>query len=262
MMSRIALAGASLFWLGCGVASEAPKVDLEVVVDDVGVAAFETNLGYRVELSGARVAVADLVFTVAGEVHTVALWQRASDMLIPTAYAHPGHSQGGEVTGELPGGFVIDWANEGDRSLGTGTLIAGSYTAANFVLSSGTEELGVMPQDPLYGHTALIEGTAIKGQDTVNFTVVIDSPEGRELIGVPFEAEITASSTGTIGFRLEALDPIELDSLFADIDFVALDDDLDGNVVIEPDVAAVEDAYNEIRRKLQTHDHFRFVYTE
>ncbi len=249
-----------LLQLGCGQANEAPQVGLPVVVDSGGITAIDTDLGYRVELDEARVVISDLVFTVAGEVHTVALLHRASEMLIRTAHAHPGHSQGGEVTGELPGSYVIDWASEEGRILGTGTLIAGTYTAANFVFASGTEALGLPADDPLIGHTAIIRGTATRDGTSVGFTIVVDSPEGRELIGAPFEATIDADATDEIRFRFEPRDPIELDTVFAGIDFIALDDDQDGVVLITPDDVAVETAYNDFRRVFQTHDHFRVNY--
>ncbi|MGB1016210.1 MAG: hypothetical protein ACPG4T_18890 [Nannocystaceae bacterium] len=246
--------------LGCGQASEAPRAELTVVIDDAGVLPATNDLGYTIELTEARVVVADIVFTVAGELHTVSHWQRASDLLIKPAFAHPGHSQGGEVTGELPGQYVVDWTTNRGQTLGLATLIAGTYTAADFVFGRGSEALGLPPSDPLIGHTALLRGTATKSGTSVAFTIVIDSPEGRILVGAPFDATIEGSTSGQIGFRFEPNDAEEEDTVFAGLDFLALDGDGDGIVQIEPGVPEVEEAYNNVRRTFQTHDHFRFFY--
>src|SRR5687768_6196831 len=90
----------------CSAAQEARGVELRMVTDSVGLEAISTDLGYEVVLSSASVAVDDLQFTIAGEVHA-SQWRRVLAAVIPSAHAHPGHFQGGEITGELPGHFML-----------------------------------------------------------------------------------------------------------------------------------------------------------
>lgn len=256
---------------------EAPRVDLPVVVDGSGLEPDTTDLGWTIEFEQARLTLADLHFTTAGEIHEE---RRAgggrqllgwfSDGLIRTAHAHPGHYQGGEVIGELPGAFVIDFVGEDERELGLATMIVGEYTAMNFRLArASTDE--VAGNDPLLGHTALLAGTATgPGGEVVSFTVVIDSPLDREIVGAPFEVTVEETSTFEIGLRMLSSDPLEDDHLFDGIDFAGLDaaDGIgDGSVVlVDPDTAQVEaelrDAYYQIRREFQTHDLFDAIERE
>jgi hypothetical protein len=136
--------------LGGCAAEEAPRVELPVRVDCSRVTGAEatvtTDLGYAVTVTDARLALGGLVFTIAGEVHTASLMQRLSEAcFVPRARAHPGHYQGGEVTGELPGDFALRCGQDQDRELGLATLIVGTYTAANFDLERGSDGAG-----PLY----------------------------------------------------------------------------------------------------------------
>lgn len=247
--------------LSCGDPSEAPRVELPLVVDASGVGTVTTDLGYEVELSEVRVVIRDVLFTIAGEAHTASLWRGLSEALLPRAHAHPGHYQGGDVTGELPGLFVVDWLGEEGRELGVATLIAGTYTAANFTFERGSADT-LPPGDPLIGHTALLSGTASKSGQQVRFTVVIDSPEGRTLVGAPFEAQIGTSASGRLLFRFETRDPLEGDTFADGIDFFELNSDSDGVVRIDSNTAETEEAYNVIRRTFQTHDHYAIRYQE
>ena len=217
-------------------AEEAPRVELPVRVECGGVigaeASVTTDLGYVVTVTDARIALGGMVFTVAGEVHTASLLERLSDALVPRALAHPGHFQGGEVTGELPGDFALRCAEDEGRELGVATLIVGTYTASNFDFERGSTALGLDASDALVGHTAHIAGTATRGVESVDFTIVIDSPLDRQLVGAPFEAVIGATATGALAFRFEPLDDLEGDTLFDTVDFAALDTDDDGVLLI------------------------------
>lgn len=241
----------------CADPSEAPRVELPVVVDSSGARSVTTDLGYDVELTAARIAVADLAFSVAGEEHTARLWRRAVDAVIPTAHAHPGHHQGGEVTGELPGEFVVDWVADNGRQLGTAELITGSYTAADFTFARATEQL-VDTDDPLLGRTALLTGIADRGGDQIEFTVIIDSPDGRQLVGAPFEADLDQGARGRLLMRFQTRDPVDGNTLFDGVEFTELVSDDDGHVVISPESTDNDAAYNRLRRAFQRHDFYSF----
>lgn len=244
-------------WLaGCSDSQEARQVELPVVTDGEGLVPATTDLGYLVELSSASLAADNLEFTIAGESHT-SFWRKVSDALVAVAHAHPGHYQSGEVTGELPGHFILRFAPAEAQAVGTATLLVGSYRAVNLTLAlaSATD---VEEGDPLVDHSAVLTGSATKDNVTIDFQVIIDSPADRKLIGIPFEAEITESAKPSLALRLSTRDELENDTLFDGLDFLALDRDADGTVVIEPSASDPADvaAYNRIRRVFQTHDHF------
>ena len=251
-----------LAFLGCEKATEAPRVELAVVTDGGGLVPVITDLGYEVELTEARVAVRDVAFTIAGEAHTASEspGRRLADVLVPRAHAHPGHYQGGEVTGELRGRFVVDWTSgEEGEELGVATLLAGTYSAANFAFDRGSEAL-LGADDPLVGHTALLRGTASRGGSQLAFVAVLDAPEDRQLVGAPFDVTLDVQADGEIRVRLETLDALEGDTLFDGVDFLALDGDDDGMVRIAADEGEAEEAYNTLRRTFQTHDHYSFIH--
>lgn len=57
----------------CTEPDEAPSIDQPVLVDSSGIVVSTNDLGYEVEVSNIRVAVSDLLLTVAGESHTASL---------------------------------------------------------------------------------------------------------------------------------------------------------------------------------------------
>ena len=226
-------------------------------VDGSAVVPLTTDLGYQVELSAARLTIQDMQFTVAGEAHQTSLLRRMRNALLPRALAHPGHYQGGEVTGELPGTYVVDWLGDDGAELGLATLLAGDYKAVNFTFGRASAN-DVESADPLLLHTAEFRGTATKAGRTVMFSALIDSPEGRQLVGVPFEETVTSQTGSSVALRLVPIDPHENDTLFDGLDFAMLPAASDGTVTLTPDAQdeALVAAYELLRRTLQTHDHF------
>jgi hypothetical protein len=233
---------------GCE-SQEAPRVRLPVVVDASGVAATATDLGYTVILSRARTALRDLQFTTGGETHA-SLFRRIGAWLLPSAHAHPGHSAGGEVTGELAGPLVVDWLVEGGV-VGQANLIVGRYEGLNFTFRRATAT-DVPAVDPLLGHTIHVEGTAAKDGRTVAFSAAVDLDEGTQLVGAPFEQQIEEGKTATLGLRLLTIDPADAkNTLWNGIDFFALA--AAGETVA---IGPGEASHNQLRRVFQVHDHY------
>lgn len=243
--------------MACSDAQEAERVALPVVVDNRGMTPVQTDLGYDVTLSQARLVVDDLEFTIAGEAHT-SIWQRLGDLMVPQAHAHPGHYQGGDVTGELRGHFILDLIAGNPAPLGVAELIVGTYQASNFTFGHATAADGLPEGDPLIGHTAHLLGQAAKDGASHAFRIEIDAPVDRQLVGAPFQVAIDASSQLTLGFELMTIDPLEGDTLFDGIDFGALPVS-DGAVELTATSGdrAVVDAYDNLRRTFLTHDHFK-----
>lgn len=241
----------------CSDAVEAQRVERLVVTDGEGLTPITTDLGYEVELSSGLVVAKDLQFAIAGEAH--ASWlEWVSDAIVPQAHAHPGHFQAGEITGELSGHFLLHFVAGEEHEVGTATLLVGKYQSANLTFTRAGEG-DVEQGHPLLGHTALLSGSATRDGNTIEFTISIDSPLDRQLIGIPFAVDVTESGQGPLALRLLTRDPLENDTLFDGIDFAQLDFDADGRVDIEqasPEAASAA-ACNTVRRVLQTHDHFR-----
>lgn len=235
---------------GCG-SQEAVRVSLPVVVDGSGLLKVQTDLGYQVQMSLFRLAVKDLQFTVRGEMHA-SLLQRAANLLVPRAYAHPGHYSGGDVTGELPGTYVLDFSKEDGRALGKASLITGAYQGSNFTFRKTGAADSLASTDPLLGHTAHIEGLASRGGQVISFKAQVDVDEGSQLVGAPFAIDVTETTQASLGFKLLAQDPVLTKTLFDGIDFAALDPDGDGQVAMVPG----QDAHNLLRRNVQVHDFY------
>lgn len=256
-------AWASLCWfllgggIGCGDPEETPRVEL-LVATDAGLTGATTDLRYEIELDHARLVVRDIEFTMAGEAHS-ARWHW-TDALLSTAFAHPGHLQNGDATGVLPGRRVVEWS-EATHSLGMATLLVGSYASANFTFGTGEPSDGITAEDAPWQHTAWLRGTASRDGTSFVFEAAVDAPSDRRLVGIPFAEEVTESMPSQIDFRLLLRDPVEGDTLFDGIDFAALDDEQDGRVELTPAASspAHELAYDVLRRRLLTHDHYVFA---
>lgn len=247
----------------CAEPQEPPRVELEVFTDASGLQPVVTDLGYEVDLTEARLVLENLEFTIAGEMHSSVL-KRISQVLLPTAHAHPGHHQDGDVTGELRGRFIIDWTGAADAVLGNATLLPGDYKAANFRFERGGAADGLSEEDPLVGHTAILRGSASKDGARFDFVARIVSPVGRNLVGAPFEFEVDATTDARLGLRLLVRDLIEDDTLFDGLDFAALTQDGEGRIVLEggADDPALAAAYNQLRSTFQSHDHFDVSFHE
>lgn len=264
-MQRPVLGLAALL-LACAP-SEATRVELAVVVDGSGLATNTTDLGWTIEFEQARLAIADLQFTTAGEVEQARQpsgHEWLIGLLLPSAHAHPGHDESGSIIGELPGSFVLDFIAGEGVELGLATMIVGEYTAANFRFRrASADELA--QGDPLIGHTALLAGTASKADQVVQFSITIDSPLDRELIGAPFESVVSEQTMSALGVQLLDTDSYEGGHLFDGVDFAAIDaadGSSDGLVaLVDPELdpalpTALVDAYYQIRADFQTHDFF------
>lgn len=238
----------------CDAPTEARRVVIPVRADASPIAASAlTDLGYEVRLTRARLALRDLSFTVAGELHTrhAPRWP-----LVSVAYAHPGHYEGGEVTGVLEGRTLLDLPADDGRLLGEATLLEGRYTAVNFTFE---------PIDAGGSATLHLEGVAARDGREVRFVVSVAAPEGRALVGVPFEAEVTAATAATseARLRLELTDPLTAGTLLDGLDFLSLDaawDGVeDGEARLEAGEARAErdEPYLALRRALLSHTFYR-----
>ena len=237
-------------------AEEPERITLPVVASGAGLEGVESDEGWTVSVTRFRLATADFEFTVEGETHASAERNPMLEVLgTRSAWAHPGHSAGGDVTGELLGNFIWDLSDE-RQALGDAVLLAEDYNGANLHFRTADDNDGLDSDDPLLGHTAHIEGEAINGGESIQFTAIVDVDEGTEMVGAPFELSVDEGTAGTIVWQVLTRDPSEGDTLFDGLDFGALDDDGDGAVEITPG----SDAHNILKKTLIRHDHYNAVF--
>lgn len=234
----------ALLAIGCGTTEEAATVQLPVTTVGAPLAPATTDLGYRVQIDRMRVAVTAIQFTIEGEAH--------APVAPPGTVLHPGHSAGGEVTGELPGDYILTWNGQAQPPLGQGTLLAGDYFGANFVFRSAGARDALPAGDPLDGHAFHITGTITKDAMTWPFDAVLDVEPGARVVGAVFEDRITETSTETLAISFFATDPNEQDTAFDGVEFSTLAATPAGTLEIRPGSTA----HNIIRRAIQTHDHY------
>ena len=231
---------------------EPARVELPVEASGAGLDVCVNDTGWTVTVTTFRLAVSNLEFTLEGEVHEAKL-HRVSNWIAPEALAHPGHLGGGDVTGELPGNFLLNLTSGANQPLGLATIIVGEYFGTNFYFRRAAIEDGIASDDPIVGHTAYMEGLASKDGIEIAFTAQIDMEDGKQMVGAPFELMVEESTVATLVVRMLTNDPSEVGETFFDrLDFGTLDTDEDGSVVILPGEAA----HNVIMKTLERHDHF------
>lgn len=211
----------------CSESQEAPTVPRTIQVAGAGLDAVTTNLGYDVRLTRARMTIEGLTFT-----RQLMLAQRSAlSWLIGTAHAHPGHDGGGQVIGELPGQFAIDWLADG-RELGTAALLEGGFDGARFALVGDVELAGIATQDG----------------DEFPFDVTITFDEATLVEGIPPVDGVADRAIWQL--TLAVRDPFEGKTLFDGIDFRAAD--------LTPGGAD----RNRLLRAVRSHDHYFISGTE
>lgn len=229
--------------VACSDSTEAPTVLLPVATSGAAFAPSTTDLGYTVTTTRVRMAIADLQLTIEGEMHQAAPNQ------------HPGHYAGGDVTGTLPGHFVLDW-NGAEHVLGTAELIVGDYQGANFTFRAADAADGLTAGDALLGHAIHVLGVASKDGTDYPFDAVIDLDAGTQLVGAVFEDVVTEASTETLVLAFLPTDPSSTATIYDGLDFATLPTTGDDRIELRPGSAA----YNAFRRPLQTHDHYAIAH--
>lgn len=213
----LALALAMPVFAGCpgGEEPELTTVPVEIATAQEGV--FTTDLGYEITLGMGTLVLGDLQFHTPAE-ESAALGPAPAFRWLTgpaVAHAHPGHDMAGDVRGEWPGTTYVDLLS-GPREVGEATFYEGTYATASLSLhQDGVDGDAGMPLGhPAEGHTAVFEGTADDGDESIPFTLLID--RGETVAGIPFDVEIDAADPPSLTLLV---DPARI---LAHLDFAEL----------------------------------------
>lgn len=264
LLRTIAWGATFLPALGCAQNEEASRVSVDVVSEAVEVLSAETDDGATVEITKAIFLITDLRFTGAGEAHASSLLDMLYGWVVPEARAHPGHTTGGTVTGELGGRFLVNPFTH--QTWGPAELLVSNYESCNFKWGRATENdlrrenNGPAEAAPaLDGYSVFLSGTIATRLGTKAFVARVNV-EGKEVQGVPFSTRINQASHGPIRFHFLPVDPIEGDTLFDGIAFDSLPLGDDGTVEISNDAPSesTRKAHDLLESRFLTPDHFLF----
>jgi hypothetical protein len=206
----------------------------------------ENSLGWQIEVTHGEVSL-DYLYYVSGPPAGLA---RQSNGLfsIPSAHAHPGHYDSGDVLGELQGPVTLDLLAR-ETTLGEGGGVTG-------LARSGIVTLGSLGGDD-DSLAVVFEGVASQGDTTIPFRAeversAIDNPTSHlpEIDGCPLDdGEIASDGTVLLEIKVAAW----LDR----IDFAEVRIPESGLAVLEPDTPP----HNALRRGIAKAIgyHFRFI---
>ncbi len=258
LLSLLALLLLALFSIGCS-AGQQPTATVSVDVAPLLEGAVESDVGYAVTLTGARLSVADILLKDGEDEHTVAgLLRSLGELVIPSAHAHPGHGAGGVVIGELLGRRIVDFGG-GRVTLGEAEAVLADLDSVDFLRIAATAD-DVGDDDPLLGHAAVLTGSATDGERTVVFEARIGVDDDTAVQGAPLSPALTLveGDSGTVAIALQVGDPFEDDTLFDGVDFgAAADASGVAGSAEEPLLLLPGDPdHNRVRRGLVSHDHY------
>jgi len=175
-ISALLAAFAMTAWLvtSCVGSPAARRVELETrVVGLGGEGAFEnvppTGVDpWTVVLDEAWAALGP-IYLFEGEPLLVQALER---LVMPRAFAHPGHYQEGEALGEALDQRVFDLLDPDGAALGTMQAVTGTCHSARVGL--GTAEAGLADGERLAGHALLLRGVASRGDERIPFEGWLD----------------------------------------------------------------------------------------
>ncbi|MEO0811632.1 MAG: hypothetical protein AAFY60_02130, partial [Myxococcota bacterium] len=171
-----------------------------------------------------------------------------SGWLLPSAHAHPGHSQVGDILGELPGTYRLEMHQP--TQVGTVSMLPGQYDAVNFTFAALEPSPG-LPSDS--GISLRIRGRAIRNSEEIPFDLLIDAPEERQLLGAEFNVNVDSQTI--IEFQMTM--NVDGASVFDGIDFASLA--TDGAVLAPTEPESNKEEQLLLRRRFLDHSPYLFV---
>lgn len=226
---------------------------------------FETDKGFTIVLDEVELAIHAIHFTQAGEAHEASR-RPLLDLLLPVAYAHPGHSHGGETTGELHAPATAHFAFDTPAApFGYADLAHGEYDAADLILdrigsdescsitAPQTAELDMRP-------TLRLAGSAEKDEAEYFFSLELLFERCRPITGIPFEAHVTDAG-GTVVMSFDGQSRYEgreggFPTIFDGIEFdsVPAERNASGELLLHTD----RPTETTLKARLRSHDFYSF----
>ena len=259
--AALAVSGVLAPFLGCsstgGDSTTGKRIVLKARVEAPSAASFTSKQGWAVTLSKAAVSTGAFYYYEGATIFAQRPPATSANPLarffpVGNAFAHPGHYQPGNARGEMLTASSVDLV-AGGAELGVGDGVTGTVRSATF--SFGAPPAG--PQAATLGsHVVVLEGKAVKGQDTRLFRAEIDAAdiadlENRPILeGCPFaETELTADGTVTL--------TVNVPMWFELVEFDQVAASADGKPVTMDGIAR-----NELVRGLKAGDRYVFTYTK
>lgn len=184
----------------------------------------KNSLGWQIEVTRGTLAL-DYLYYVSGPPAGLAR-QRHSVFSIPSAHAHPGHYDSGDVLGELQGPVTLDLLGR-ETTLGSGRGVTGQARSAVVTLGALGGDDAML--------AVMIEGVASQRETKIPFRAAversaIENPTSRlpEIDGCPLDGG-AIESDGTV--LLEVAVAVWLDR----VDFAEVSLPESGFAVLEPD---------------------------
>ncbi len=192
---------------GCDDATGGQRIRLETVVtsDVAATPTVTTAGGWTVEVTQARLVVGDVLFLAGAPIAR----GFSPSGLIPSALAHPGHYQAGDVLGEAHPNLAVDLLAD-ETSLGVSEAVSGVAQSASFGFGAAVE---------LDGAVVVLAGVARRAEEAdrtfivhVTAEEVTSSATGRPevagcvLAGGQLDADGRVTLTVNVGLWLEQID--------------------------------------------------------
>ena len=199
-----------------GETTTGKRVTFDTVVTRKGELTFTNEEGWNVTLTRALVSVGPFYYFEGEPIESAteallipppahrSVWERASDLLIGTAHAHPGHYVEGSAHGEMLTAASVDLV-AGTTPIAAGEGITGLIRSARFGWTSPAQ--GAFAAD-LGTLVALVEGHAVKEDEERWFrleatpTEALDAAQKLQVEGCVFDA-IDVEDGGTVTVSID-----------------------------------------------------------
>ncbi|MEM9691094.1 MAG: hypothetical protein AAGA56_00990 [Myxococcota bacterium] len=199
---------------------------------------FTNRYGWNVRLEEANIALGAVYFN-----ESPALSAQLEALLLPRAYAHPGHGHfaGGEVRAEWLGQTVYNALRRTPLNIGSVPGVAGAIQSWTLFVEPPRD--GEMPgAGALRGFRAYVVGVAERGEDAIAFEGGLELLDEKEsdTLGVLFEGlplEATLDEGQRISIIVDArtwLDEAQFETLLDEEDGTCLETSEDGRCEITP----------------------------
>ncbi|MEW5737994.1 MAG: hypothetical protein AB1938_03655 [Myxococcota bacterium] len=202
--TRVAASLLALLCLSCGGTERTRSTFPLVVSKESG--ALVTDSGWTVTLTSATASLTSARF-FSGEVPAISRRWSPLDLLISTAWAHPGHYVPGEALGELLTPVEVDLL-AGDTPWGTVSAVTGRYGSMQLTLGSAGLRLAGMATKDMQTVAFDTQGFAPAAPiEAIAFAHDMDASAGQVRLAFDLKATVSRMDFAQVGTGANPLDP-------------------------------------------------------